>query len=274
MTGERPVATPLGPVPSAAESTLPVAVLSPYFAGLVIDDRPDLLAASYSLRYQVYCHERQFLPAADYPARFELDAYDAQSVHLGVLNTVGELVATARLVQPGQDGLPLLHHCTFFPGETPLDDPSRRVVEISRLSVSRKYNRRAGDGFYGLQGPTSRTAAERRGGGEIVMAIYKAIYQVSKRRGFTHWVIAAERALRRLVARYGFPFKAIGPETDYYGQVSPYLMDLREFDEEISSGRIPVLAEFVNGLEREHWPAMRDDWPFPGTTRELTAAVD
>jgi N-acyl amino acid synthase of PEP-CTERM/exosortase system len=273
VTARQPVAHPPGDDPGAAETTHSVEVLSPYFAGLVIDDRPDLLEASYSLRYQVYCHERRFLRAADYPARVEMDAYDRQSVHLGVVNTLGELVATARLVQPSGTGLPLLHHCTFFPGETPLDDPARRVVEISRLSVSRKYNRRAGDGFYGLQGPTGATG-ERRGGGEIVMAIYKAIYQVSKRRGFTHWVIAAERALRRLVARYGFPFNAIGPETDYYGQVSPYLMDLREFDEEISSGRIPVLAEFVNGLEREHWPAVSDDWPFPGATHGPEPAVD
>ena len=249
--------------------------MSRYFTGLVIDDRPDLLEASYGLRYQVYCHERQFLPADDYPERVERDVYDRQSVHLGVVNTSGELVATARLVQSGATGLPLLNHCELFPGETPLDDPARRVVEISRLSVSRKYNRRAGDGFYGLQGPTPRMdGGERRVGGEIVLAIYKAIYQVSKRRGFTHWVIAAERALRRLVGKYGFPFKAIGPETDYYGQVSPYLMDLSEFDEEISSGRIPVLAEFVDGLEPEYWPAVTDAWPAGVATHDPSPPTD
>ena len=229
--------------------------MSPHFTGLVIDDMPALLEASYVLRYQVYCRERSFLPAHDYPEQFESDAFDRNSVHLGVVNTQGELVATARLVQPGVAGLPVAARCEFFVGETPLDDPARHVVEISRLSVSRKYNRRAGDGFYGLQGPTSGNQGERRGGGEIVLAIYKAIYQVSKRRGFTHWVMAAEKALRRLVGKYGFPFKAIGPETDYYGLVSPYLMDLREFDEVIESGQIPVLTEFLEGLEPEHWPA-------------------
>ena len=41
--------------------------------------RPDLLAQSYRLRYQVYCLERKFLPAEDYPAGLELDEFDSHS---------------------------------------------------------------------------------------------------------------------------------------------------------------------------------------------------
>jgi N-acyl amino acid synthase of PEP-CTERM/exosortase system len=228
---------------------------SPHFRGLVIDDSADLLEESYRLRYQVYCLERKFLSADDHPAGKEVDAYDRHSVHVGVLNAAGEIAATARLVELTPAGLPALEHCEIYPQEQSLDHPGRRVVEVSRLSVSRRYNRRAGDGFYSLQGPQARPdSPERRGGGELVMTLYKALYQASKRRGFTHWLAATERSLQRLVAKYGFPFRAIGPTTDYCGDVSPYLMDLREFDRVITSHRIALLDGFLDGLEPEFRP--------------------
>jgi N-acyl amino acid synthase of PEP-CTERM/exosortase system len=226
-----------------------------YFTSRVIDDSPALLEASYSLRYQVYCLERGFLPVEDYPDEREVDDFDPHSVHFGVLNLQGEVVATARLVQHSEAGLPLFQHCSLFPDAPPLDGDTRNVVEVSRLAVSRKYNRRAGDDFYSLQGridPNDRR--RRREGGEIVMALYKALYQASKRRGFTHWLAATEKSLQRLVARYGFPFVAIGPQTDYYGAVCPYLMDLDEFDRIILSRRISLLDDFLEGLEGEFTP--------------------
>lgn len=239
---------------SAGESPARSETLSPYFTGLVIDGLPTLLEASYSLRYQVYCQERRFLPASHYPSQLEIDEFDKKSIHLGVVNTRGELVATTRMVRLGAAGLPLFKHCSLFLDEKALWEPTARVVEVSRLCVRRDYNRRAGDHFYSLAGST-RAASERRGGGEIMLAVLKTLYQATKRGGFTHWLAATEKSLQRLVAKYGFPFRAVGPEIDYYGLVSPYLMDLREFDDVIISGRIPVLAEFLDGLEPEHRPA-------------------
>ena len=124
------------------------------------------------------------------------------------------------MVRRSSLGYPLLLHCAIDDGRTLRDEPGRTVIEVSRLAVSRNYNRRAGDGFYSLQGPDPRKVGEqRKGGGEIVMALYKALYQASKHRGITHWLMAAERSLRRLITRYGFPFSTIGPESDYYGLV-------------------------------------------------------
>src|SRR5688572_28463253 len=45
----------------SAEDSPPAAPASTHFTGLVLDDDPELLQASYALRYQVYCRERQFL---------------------------------------------------------------------------------------------------------------------------------------------------------------------------------------------------------------------
>jgi N-acyl amino acid synthase of PEP-CTERM/exosortase system len=248
----------------------PPALRPQYFTGLVIDDQPELLRQSYALRYQVYCLERRFLPAADYPDQLETDAFDDHSIHLGVINTKGELVATARLVEPRTGHLPLFAHCRLYPGQRPLHGAGRQVIEISRLSVSRLYNRREGDEFYsqgGTSGPSDHRP-DRRGGGEIVFSLYRAIYQVSKRRGFTHWLMAAEKALRRMVGKYGFPFKPIGPPSDYYGMVSPYIMALREFDAVIATGRIPILAEFFDGLEPQFRPAERAAPPGAGEVHE------
>jgi N-acyl amino acid synthase of PEP-CTERM/exosortase system len=217
----------------------------------VIDNDPRLLEQSYQLRYQVYCLERGFLPAEDYPDHREVDQFDPHSVHIGVMNMQNELLGTARLVQPSGAGLPLFDHCTLFDDAPPLDDPPFRVIETSRLAVSREDNR--GQGV-----PAGSDVSEGRKSGEIVLEIYKGVYQESKRRGFTHWLAATEKSLQRLMVRYGFPWKAVGPETDYYGAVSPYLMNVREFDNVILSGRISVLDRFLDGLESEFMP--RDIW--------------
>lgn len=227
------------------------------FRAIEIDDHPELLVASYRLRYQVYCHERHFLPANDYPAGIETDVFDQHAVHLGVLNDGNSLVATARLVRRSDEGLPMFGHCRVW-GRTVLADENAPLVEVSRLSVSRLYNRRRGDGYYALEGGgTTPTGERRREGGEIVMTLYRALYQSSKRHGFTHWLAATERSLQRLVTRYRFPFVQIGPETDYFGMVAPYVMDLAHFDAEILSGQVPALRDFLVGLEPRFQPAMR-----------------
>src|SRR5690606_196740 len=147
------------------------------FRALEIDDNPELLEASYRLRYQVYCHERRFLPAEYYPDGIETDVFDDHAVHLGVLNTDGELVATARLVRRSAHGLPMFGHCSVTVDHPVLADPNAPIVEVSRLSVSRRYNRRKGDQHYALEGGMSVTGERRREGGEIGMTLYRELHQ-------------------------------------------------------------------------------------------------
>lgn len=231
-----------------------------YFEGRPIDDSPELLEKSYALRYQVYCLEREFLDASNYPDHQETDKFEPHSLHFGTMDLRGELVGTARLVMANPAGFPLFQHCTVFPEETELYLPGNTVVEVSRLSVSRNYRRRKGDGLYGVQGAaafnvvTERREGETKLGGELVVSLYKALYQASKRRGITHWLCATERSLYRLLQKYGFPLRLIGPEMDYFGPVAPYLMDLSAFDAVILSGDKPVLDDFLVGLEAHFRP--------------------
>jgi len=48
---------------------------------LDLEERPELLEASYALRYQVYCLETGYEDASAFPDGLERDGDDAHSVH-------------------------------------------------------------------------------------------------------------------------------------------------------------------------------------------------
>src|SRR3954452_7371808 len=113
------------------------------FRPAVLDDSPRLLEESHRLRFQVYCLERMFLPAENYPDQLEVDGFDRHAVHVGVVDSEGKLAGTARLIKSSSLGLPLLQYCTLAAADREiLNDPRNRVVEVSRLSISRHYTRR------------------------------------------------------------------------------------------------------------------------------------
>jgi N-acyl amino acid synthase of PEP-CTERM/exosortase system len=221
-------------------------ITASYFHAGAIDDSPELMQEHYRLRYQVYCLERKFLPAANFPLELEIDDFDRHAVHVGAIDGYGMLAGTGRVVKvtAAGPGLPLFQHCKIFAEETELLDPDNTVVEISRLSMSRGYTRRR------LNGLPERRDVRR----DVFLALAKAIYQATKRLGATHWIVATEISLQRLLAHYGFPFRAIGPECDYGGRVSPYLMNLAVFDQVILSRRVPELDDFIVGLEPQYMP--------------------
>jgi N-acyl-L-homoserine lactone synthetase len=192
---------------------------------------------SHRLRYQVYCVERGFLDAEDYPDQRERDEFDRHSLHLGVVDANGSLVATARLVKVNVAGLPLFRHCRIYPRESELFQETTRVAEISRLCVSRELRKR-----------------RDISGVSVAINLYRAIYQASKRNGFTHWLVATEPSLQRLLASLKVPFREVGPRTDYYGPVAPYLVNLSKWDQTILSRSQPALHSFLDGLEPQFRP--------------------
>ncbi len=89
-----------------------------YFCARTIDGQRALLEQSYRLRYQVYCLERKFLRAEDYPNGLEIDEFDRHAAHIGAIDSHGELAGTARVVRASEQGLPIFEHCVIFPYET------------------------------------------------------------------------------------------------------------------------------------------------------------
>lgn len=222
-------------------------------------DGSEGLQESYALRYQVYCLERGFLPAADYPNASESDDCDDRSLHFGAFYKDGGLAGTARLIQGTLAELPVARRCVIDPSALPPGSKSMPVLEISRLAVSRAFRRRATDGalpdqFEDRTPPPAPAAHRRRGCPELVLGLYKIMYHETKRRGVDWWFAAMEQTLVRLLQRCHFSFHAIGPEVDYYGPVAPYIARISDLEAEVYAHRPDLLREFADGLERELWP--------------------
>ena len=198
-----------------------------------LDDDPRLLEDSFRLRYQVYCLERQFLNAADYPTEREIDEFDDHAIHLGVVDGDGQLAGTARLIRPNPRGFPMFQHCALFPEVHVLDWPHIVPVEVSRVAISRHYVR-----------TRQRT--------EPFLTLVRAMVHGARDAGATHLIGATDAALHRRLVHFGLPYRVSGPPVDYYGQVSPCVMSLRELDEIIAGGQFPAL----NGLGNVWTPAL------------------
>jgi N-acyl amino acid synthase of PEP-CTERM/exosortase system len=217
-----------------------------------IDDEPQLLTDSYRLRYQVYCVEREFLDPDNYPDQLEVDEFDRYAWHFGTIDSTGRLVATARLVPPSILGLPLLRRCSIFPDEIELYGAHQRIAEISRLSMSRAA---LNSGVLaGVSGSSVQVIRSKTARNSVSYSLYRGVYQESKRAGLTHWAVATEASLQRALAGYGLPFRPIGPAIDYFGPVTPYLMDLSVFDCVVLNGKLPQLRGFLDGLEDRYRP--------------------
>ena len=205
------------------------------FRARALDDNPGLLEQSYRLRYQVYCVERQFLDAAAYPDQLETDEFDDHSVHLGVVDSEGDLAGTARLIRANRRGFPMFQHCAFFPEVQTLASPQVVPVEVSRVAISRRY-------------------ARARGRTEPFLTLVKAMVQGARRAGATHLMGATDAALHRWLVHFGLPYRISGPAVDYYGPVAPCIMSLHELDEIIASGQFPALEGLGVGWDPRQWP--------------------
>lgn len=191
---------------------------------------PADLEAVYALRYQIYCEERAYLPAGNYPDRLETDRYDEHSVQFAAFDSAGGIAAAARLVLPrAQAGLPYQQHCATF-AEFDQATPDC-AAEVSRLVLNRGYRQPPGGGHLGT----------------VVLGIYREMYRYSHANGISHWYAAMERSLQRLLYRYGFCFTPIGPQVDYFGPVAPYSADVAALLRGLGQRRPALHAWFTSG---------------------------
>ena len=211
------------------------------------------MESAFKLRFQVYCLECQFLNADLCPYGRESDPHDAESAHFFSLNLAQELVGYVRLVPPDAAGRFLWQlHSDELLGGTVLPPPGQSA-EISRLMVRRDYRRRRGDVLAGVTvtadgGPLTRE--RRTESPQILLSMYRQMYQHSLTNGIRYWYAAMERPLARSLHRMDFVFRQVGPETDYYGPVAPYVMDLRGMEADVGKSSPSLLA----------WLRRRDDY--------------
>jgi N-acyl amino acid synthase of PEP-CTERM/exosortase system len=195
----------------------------------------------FRLRYEVYCLERGFLPADDFDKGLEIDEFDVHSTHFGGYNMENLIVGSVRLVQPPEAiQFPFEQHCPVF--EDFIFPPREQSSEISRLVVRKTYRRRRGDSLQGIskQFMDKENAAvrpslggRRRNGDSprLLLGLYREMYRHSRATGVRYWYAAMERSLAFSLRKMGFKFVPIGPATDYYGPVTPFMVDLDELNE-------------------------------------------
>ncbi|UUZ51354.1 PEP-CTERM/exosortase system-associated acyltransferase [Massilia sp. B-10] len=205
----------------------------------------------FKLRYDVYCIERAFLNADDAFDGMEFDDYDDRSTHFAAYTMDETLIGTVRLVTPRPlQPFPFQLHCATFNHFRMLSH--HQCGEISRLAVKHPPTAIGADSVRGIPGfaplrqqPLMLTPeVERRNTNSpmLLLGMYREMYRHSRAKGIRYWFAAMERSLAYSLEKMGFLFRAIGPVSDYYGEVTPYLLDLGELMPELAARNPPLGA--------------------------------
>ncbi len=209
------------------------------------------------MRYEVYCLECNFLSPDDYPDGVETDEHDESAAHFYAFDSEDQLVGYVRLVSPGiESRFPFQRHCGLSSG-IELPSPAQ-AAEISRLMVRKDYRRRQSDGLSGVtaqQNAAAFAGDRRQQAPGVLLNLYRQMYQHCLLKGIRFWYAAMEKSLSRSLSQLGFGFVPIGPATDYYGPVAPYMADLRMLEAQVRRRN----ADLMNWL--------REDKLRPGATQ-------
>lgn len=208
----------------------------------------------FRLRHQVYCVECAFLHPDDSIDGMESDDYDHASTHFAAYTMDEKLVGAVRLVKPGKARpYPFELHCEVF-GDVQLPDRDK-AAEVSRLVVKKSHRRRRADSVLGVPGfgqaPGNEIeidpSVDRRDNTSpmLLLGMYREMYRHSQEAGIRYWYAAMERSLAHALGKMGFRFTPIGPKADYYGAVTPYILDLHELGRKLVHNN-PELAAWFN----------------------------
>ena len=219
---------------------------------------PEVLEEAFRLRYHVYCNERRFINPQDCPDGCEMDENDFHSVHFGAFVGRDQMIGVVRLILPTCGRFPLEDRCPglVFGENLP---PRHECAEISRLTISKLYRRRANDGLYYEPQVEDRTVEDKgvyflRRVRPMAFGLYREMYRASKRIGVRYWFALMEKTLWMLLKIHGFVFKPIGPEVDFYGLVMPYVADIQQLERDVRQ-KFPKFYEFfIKDLEPELLP--------------------
>lgn len=189
--------------------------------------------------------ECSFLCPDDYPDGTESDEHDDAAQHFYAYDLLGELVGYMRLIRPNDEQrFPFQNHCVTFTDGPKLPAPGR-AAEVSRLMLRNDYRRLPARGLADKASGQPRTrlsGGKRDDAAQVLLTLYRQVYLYSRANGIDYWYAAMERPLARSLLRMNISFKEIGPLTDYYGPVVPYLSNLQELESQIAARHPGLLA--------------------------------
>jgi N-acyl amino acid synthase of PEP-CTERM/exosortase system len=119
------------------------------------------------------------------------------------------------------------------------------AAEVSRLMVHPNYRRRRGDQLSGVNTlPETPPLSQelRNNSPQILLSMYRQIYNFSRHNHINYWYAAMEQDLARVLNHLDFQFEQIGLKANYFGPVAPYLADLRETQARVGKNNPALLA--------------------------------
>jgi N-acyl-L-homoserine lactone synthetase len=252
----------------------------PLSVSLISDEKE--LTDIYRLRYKVYCREWGYKTPESHSSGMVKDVYDSNALHFAAKNESQKIVGALMLIVDSPEGFPIEKYCQIDIDTSTL--PREGLAEISRLVVHRDYRKRSDDNFiygpdeerrsigsFGFPGSypnqntsyrrtndkymfktgnrrTSETISDKRNRHEVLLSLYKAVYQESKRRNLTHWYAFMTKGILALLNKLSFDFKAIGDPVDYHGIRTPCLGEIEKITERLSVNNPELYAEFNSNI--------------------------
>ena len=246
-----------------------------------VKEKKDLIEV-YSLRYKVYCHEWGFEKPEHHMDGLVTDADDEDALHFTAKDDSNKTIGAVSLIVDSSGKFPIERHCELESDHKEI--PREGLAEISKLVIHRNYRRRAEDKYiYGqdeerrsigsfdfqYSHPSSKnyyrrvddkykikdtsrriqsSTLDRRKRHEVILGLYKAIYQESKRRKITHWYAVLTKGIATLLGRFGIGFQTIGDPVDYHGIRTPYLVEIAKIEQTMSDTDPELYKEFVAGI--------------------------
>ncbi|MGF1661165.1 MAG: GNAT family N-acyltransferase [Kineosporiaceae bacterium] len=192
----------------------------------LILDRVDLVVARRTadrraageLRYRVYCEERGWEPAAQFPDGVESDAFDARATHLLLRDrATGEAAACVRLVlcDAADPAAPFPFEVSAVGHLDPDGDlartPRTSLGEASRFSVAPEHRGHHGHEQAGLS---------------LLLAVSAAALALEL--GLERVVAFSTAGTMRLLASVGLPFRRVGGFVESHGARAAYEMTATE----------------------------------------------
>ncbi|UCH81747.1 MAG: GNAT family N-acetyltransferase [Nitrospiraceae bacterium] len=246
-----------------------------------VKDEKELIEI-YSLRYKVYCHEWGYEKPENHKDGLVSDENDINALHFAAKDDSNRTVGAVSLIIDASEALPIEQHCEL---EINHDDiPREGLSEISRLVIHRNYRRRAEDKYiygpdeerrsigsfdfqysypasrnyyrraddkYTLKNTSRRTQdspQDRRKRHEVILGLYKSIYQESKKRGLTHWYAVMTKGIATLLGKFGIDFRPIGDPVDYHGIRTPFIGEIAHIEKCMSETNTDLYREFNQGI--------------------------
>jgi N-acyl amino acid synthase of PEP-CTERM/exosortase system len=202
--------------------------------------------SSYSLRYQVYCHEAKFLNPDNYTVGLEFDEFDIVSEHFVATNPKNDndVVGTVRLVKWSENlSFPTANYMRSLNKHLKaLKFPLDSTAEVSRLCITKRYRR---DGLVSANSLMDRKNQHHEYP-VVILELFKNMYLASRYAlGITHWIATFEDSLHRLLKIYGVDLKLLIPdEIDYCGKVKLYGASIEHVETEMKRRKPEFYAFF------------------------------